>query len=287
MEPDSQSVDLLAEFGEELPSHHKLRNRITYYVRELNGTLTYTFKLGDKPTRTFELDGADFEASTSEPADDVDFNMAGTAVSAVGLDIKLVKNDGIIEMQYQGEGGNTAEWAFDGLQETSRQSGMYASATTQTCLTILDLKPTPKNMNSLIDAESVTVLRQKDIQIKSVIGKDKDGTLWKISCGGAAERIPDCLTSQDEVLWKPYQGMHRLQVFFEGDPEFTSYHNSEQADQIVGRNKDYNEYTHRIHLEDFLSELKSCLISEDMVNKKKKRKIILKRRRIVSGSEEE
>ncbi|KAH3920759.1 hypothetical protein HBH56_009440 [Parastagonospora nodorum] len=342
---------------------------ITYYVRELNGTLTYTFKLGDKPTRTFELDGADFEASTSEPADDVDFNMAGTAVSAVGLDIKLVKNDGIIEMQYQGEGGNTAEWAFDGLQETSRQSGMYASATTQTCLTILDLKPTPKNMNSLIDAESVTVLRQKDIQIKSVIGKDKDGTLWKISCGGAAERIPDQdmavtqLTAveaptvarrvsnrkraeisvphptpeslpyyiylpgqikiekghlvdgilmldqatssitfetkgeliqpemvpdvSNEVLWKPYQGMHRLQVFFEGDPEFTSYHNSEQADQIVGRNKDYNEYTHRIHLEDFLSELKSCLISEDMVNKKKKRKIILKRRRIVSGSEEE
>ncbi|KAH4128014.1 hypothetical protein HBH47_042960 [Parastagonospora nodorum] len=69
--------------------------------------------------------------------------------------------------------------------------------------------------------------------------------------------VPDV---SNEVLWKPYQ---------------------------VGRNKDYNEYTHRIHLEDFLSELKSCLISEDMVNKKKKRKIILKRRRIVSGSEEE
>jgi hypothetical protein len=81
--------------------------------------------------------------------------------------------------------------------------------------------------------------------------------------------------------------MHRLQVFFEGDPEFTSYHNSEQLDQIVGRNKDYGEYTHRIRLEDFLSELKSCLLSEHMVNKKKKRKRILKRRRIVSDSGEE
>jgi hypothetical protein len=54
---------------------------------------------------------------------------------------------------------------------------MYASAATQTCFTALGLKPTPKNMHSLINAESVTVLREKDIQIKSVIGKDKDGTL--------------------------------------------------------------------------------------------------------------
>lgn len=108
--------------------------------------------------RSFELEGADFEASTSEPTDDVGLNVAGTDVSAVGLDLKLVNNDGVIEMQYQGEGGNTAQWVLDGTQETSRQSSMYASAATQTCFTTLDLKPTPKILDSLIDAKSVTVL---------------------------------------------------------------------------------------------------------------------------------
>jgi len=83
--------------------------------------------------------------------------------------------------------------------------------------------------------------------------------------------------------------MYRLQVFFDGDPEFTSYHNSEQLGQIVGRNKDYGEYTHRIRLEDFISRLKSCLISEGTAvsKKRKKKKRMLKRRRIVSDSEED
>jgi hypothetical protein len=87
----------------------KLHPGIKYYISHLSGTLTYTFKLGDKPTRSFELHGDDFELSTSEPADDHGLNVAGTDISAVGLSITLVKNDGIIEMQYQGEDGNTAQ----------------------------------------------------------------------------------------------------------------------------------------------------------------------------------
>jgi len=166
---------------------------ITYYISKLDGTLTYTFKQGDKQARSFELDKSDFEWSTLRSTNDRDLNVAGTDVSAVGLNIKLVKNNGILAMQYQGEGGNTAQWVFEGLHETSRQSGMYASATTQTCFTTLDHKPPHIKLEPLLDTKIEAFLRERALDMQVVVAKEKDGTHWQISHGGAAERISGLL----------------------------------------------------------------------------------------------
>jgi hypothetical protein len=162
---------------------------IQFYVYQLQGSLSYNVTLPKKPTRQFELREDDFDSFSSERECEIGHHVPGTDASAIGLKLKLVRNDGLLQVRYEGRDGGTAKWTFNGLQETSRQSAMYASAGSQTSIMTFDLKPTQKNPESLLDAKTDAFLRERKIDIESVLGKEKDGTIWQISHGGAAKRI--------------------------------------------------------------------------------------------------
>ncbi|KAF2867904.1 hypothetical protein BDV95DRAFT_580873 [Massariosphaeria phaeospora] len=117
----------------ELISHPSLK----FHIFQLSGRLTYTLSINNKPPKHFELLESDFEnlspqVKVEAPAPDV----PGTDASAVGLHLRIVKNDGVLEMVYEekGEGGSgtKAEWKFEGLTAVSRSAAeTYATAATQ------------------------------------------------------------------------------------------------------------------------------------------------------------
>ena len=76
------------------------------------------------------------EEDFEDGADFVDDNAAAILparqyASAVGLRICLIKNDGMLEVTFEGSDGATAQWKFCGL-EVENGSPMTASASTQT-----------------------------------------------------------------------------------------------------------------------------------------------------------
>jgi hypothetical protein len=169
----------------ELISHPGLQ----FYISRLEGKLSYDLTIQDKPAKKFELCSADFEGVNLQEAKNTERSLAGTDASAVGLEIKLVRNDGILNLEYAGEGGSTAKWTFRGLQETGKRFGMYASASTQTCIATFVVKGVQTAHKPSLDAESEAFLSSKGARITSFSCKAADGTIWDVSAGGVAKRI--------------------------------------------------------------------------------------------------
>lgn len=85
---------------------------------------------GRKP-KVFEYDEKDFD-DIDFPATEPDAEVTvGTQLSAVGLELMLMKNVGHLQLRFEGTDGGTAHWNFDRLQEINRAPGLYASAATQ------------------------------------------------------------------------------------------------------------------------------------------------------------
>lgn len=94
-----------------------------------SGTLTLTHERPNKEPKVHVLDDEDFD----DGADDIDIAVvqrlgSGLEASAVGLSLRLVKNDGVLKATYQGKSGGVVDWTFRGLDD----GRMVASASTQT-----------------------------------------------------------------------------------------------------------------------------------------------------------
>jgi hypothetical protein len=177
----------------ELISHPGLQ----FYVSRLDGKLTYDLAIHDKPARKFELCAAEFEGINLQKATDTESSLVGTDASAVGLEIKLIRNDGILNLAYEGQNGSTAKWTFQGLQETGKGYGMSASAATQTCIATFVVKGVRTTQKQFIDAKSEAFLTSKGAKITSFSCETSDGTFWNVSAGGVAKRLQGPSSQED------------------------------------------------------------------------------------------
>lgn len=109
----------------ELISHPGLQ----FYISRLSGTLHYTLTIASRPPKHFSLSDSDFEDVSPQVKAEGFRHLHGTDASAVGLELKIVKNDGVLEIVFEGREGGRAEWRFAGLQE---QGSVYAMASVQT-----------------------------------------------------------------------------------------------------------------------------------------------------------
>jgi hypothetical protein len=169
----------------ELISHPGLQ----FYVFQLSGKLTYTLCPTGRPPKTFELDESDFQDAEGAVKEEGSLTMEGTAASAVGLELELIKNIGHLQMKFEGSDGGSAAWEFDGLEELGKSGKMYAMAATQTCIATFAVTGVQATEEPMIDAQSAATMREKQLKITSIDCKDKDGILWKLSPGGNAKRV--------------------------------------------------------------------------------------------------
>lgn len=160
-----------------------------FYILQLDGALHYDFGLPGKPAESFRLSDMDFEGLTPQKPSGAERYTASTSASAVGLEIRLVRNDGTFTLQYEGKVGSDAWWTFEGLQETEERPMIYASACTQTCITTFVVKSVPRAPMPLIDAKSEEFLRSKGAKITSVSCRASNGDVWNVSAGGVAKRL--------------------------------------------------------------------------------------------------
>lgn len=102
---------------------------VDFYVFELQGSLRYSLTRHGKATINSDIEGEikDDDICASRLAN----IELGIDASAVGCHLRLVKNDGLLKVKYEGRDGSTAEWSFLGLT-TSGGEGIVATAATQT-----------------------------------------------------------------------------------------------------------------------------------------------------------
>jgi hypothetical protein len=100
-----------------------------FYVYRLSGTLRYTLSIAGRAPKQFELSDADFEDITPEVKSEDSTSLHGTNASAVGLQIGVTKNDGVLDMEFEGRTGGMAHWRFVGTEEQGRTLGMVATQT--------------------------------------------------------------------------------------------------------------------------------------------------------------
>jgi hypothetical protein len=113
----------------ELISHLGLR----FYLFESSGTLKYTLTRKGKPPKEYEINESDLDGSNSDAsiAGAEQSLCAGLDASAVGVQLRLIRNDGVLKVEFEGTGGSSANWKFDGLSLTEG-GWMVGSAATQT-----------------------------------------------------------------------------------------------------------------------------------------------------------
>lgn len=93
---------------------------VKFIFFKLHGTLSYIVTRTGKPPKVYKLHADDFDNDSDGPNDDniqvkSETPENGTTASAVGLRLQLVKNDGVLEMEYESGEGATAKWMLDGL----------------------------------------------------------------------------------------------------------------------------------------------------------------------------
>ncbi|KAI5375716.1 hypothetical protein J4E82_005668 [Alternaria postmessia] len=101
---------------------------LALYIHELqSSTLVLTHARPNKEPRVHKVYREDFEDAADElEAEALGELEPGIEASVEGLSLRLIKNDGVLNIAYEGKDGEVVEWKFQGL------TSMMASASTQT-----------------------------------------------------------------------------------------------------------------------------------------------------------
>ncbi|CAN9324024.1 unnamed protein product [Alternaria alternata] len=101
---------------------------LTLYIHELqSGTLVLTHERPNKDPRVHKAYEEDFEDTADElEAEALEKLEPGVEASVEGLSLRLIKNDGVLNIVYEGKDGEIVDWKFQGL------TGIMASVSTQT-----------------------------------------------------------------------------------------------------------------------------------------------------------
>ncbi|KAI4712946.1 hypothetical protein J4E89_001924 [Alternaria sp. Ai002NY15] len=103
------------------------------YVHNLqSGRLTLLHERPNREPTVYTLNEEDFEENADELDDEIVATMEpGIEASAVGLSLRLMKNDGVLKATFESEHHGVADWIFHGLRG-SNGGRMNACAFTQT-----------------------------------------------------------------------------------------------------------------------------------------------------------
>ena len=106
---------------------------LALYIHDLqSGTLTLLHERPNRKPKVYVLNEEDFEDGVDEIDDKTVSTLEpGLETSAVGLSLRLFKNDGALRITFEGEHGGIVDWKFQGL-EGSEMGSMTACAFTQT-----------------------------------------------------------------------------------------------------------------------------------------------------------
>jgi hypothetical protein len=101
---------------------------IKFYLLELRGWLRYTLTRPGKAPKVFKLCDADLDDNDVDKPEKLKH---GLDASAVGIQLRLLKNDGVLKVEFEGRDGAVANWTFNGLA-LMNGGRMVAAAATQT-----------------------------------------------------------------------------------------------------------------------------------------------------------
>jgi hypothetical protein len=105
-----------------------------FIVFEIHGLLKYTITRRGKVPKVHEIcesdieDGSYSDSNTTERMEQAE---TGIDASAVRIQLRLIKNDGVLQFAFEGNDGSNAQWTFDGIG-LSDGGRMVATAATQT-----------------------------------------------------------------------------------------------------------------------------------------------------------
>ncbi|KAF9699195.1 hypothetical protein EKO04_003275 [Ascochyta lentis] len=107
---------------------------LRFVLYKLKGSLTYTHARDGKPAKQYNISDADFEETSCSQGDDAETSRlprSGVHASAVGCQLLLIKNEGVLQITFEGKMGASANWTFRGL-DSGTGNAILASAGTQT-----------------------------------------------------------------------------------------------------------------------------------------------------------
>jgi hypothetical protein len=94
-------------------------------VYQLDGTLKCTLLRTGKASIVCDIDKSDLSDKDDPP------NSYSESITAVGIQLRLLKNDGVVKVEFSGSDGAEARWTFNGLAQTN-EGGVMVSALTRT-----------------------------------------------------------------------------------------------------------------------------------------------------------
>jgi len=107
---------------------------LKFYLFELRGSLTYTHTRNGKAPKVYEICESDIDdesESDSSTNAGTTYLKSGVDASAVGIQLRLLKNDGLLKFEFEEKDGSAAVWMFNGTEPLGG-IGMVAAAATQT-----------------------------------------------------------------------------------------------------------------------------------------------------------
>ena len=197
------------------------------YIYELQpGTLKLVYERSMKQPREYILNEEDFEDGADAFDDEtVASFVPGLEASAVGLRLRLIKNNGLLKMSLEGASGGVAEWIFDGKEVMSRGC-VTVSALTQT-------KTIPLRC-STCGEESMTrtILADKEVQSEGL-------TVQEVNTQIDVNQNKDSGTQYDTDVAKPLLAsmtLNNKEEALDGKSKTVDYLHTSEQDQISPKN---------------------------------------------------
>lgn len=148
---------------------------LSFELFKFRGLLTYTFARNGRPSKQYVLSNDDFGDPDGSENSDTGHPQAlefGVDISAVGIRLRLLKNEGLLRMDFEGNDGGSANWSFEGLHAEVKLP-MCASASTQTHIN------GDKCMMCGHETAKLTAMHDKDTQTE-VASNQEMGTQTKV-----------------------------------------------------------------------------------------------------------
>lgn len=187
--------------------------RLALYIHDLHsGSLTLRHERPIRKPTTYVLNEEVFEDGAHELDDKTVVTLeSGLEASAVGLSLRLIKNDGVLKVSFEGEHGGVIDWSFHGMRG-SNSGSMTACAFTQTtseasseckCVGIVP----PQFSNSAIRTVSTDPIPERIVQplasILSIISTTETRPLKRKATEHMEQPKPHkrAKSSHDSVPW--------------------------------------------------------------------------------------
>ena len=187
---------------------------VQFAILKLRGLLTYNSTRAGKPEKQYILSEADFEdandSDDSEPQS-VLSRRPGPELSAVGVRLRLLKNDGLLQMKFEGTDGSYAEWTFVGLNVENGKVAV-ASATTQTLsdptnCTVCGQKQATQGETADCDKQT-SHQATEDKSTQTIAALDVQSTITDENTGRPSKKRKASSDSQAELLHKCAKSKH-------------------------------------------------------------------------------